>query len=44
MKELPDETLQNIYIEFLFRDFLYIFESFLTIKFSDGINVNKDDY
>ena len=44
MRELPDETLQNIYIEFLFRDFLYIFDSFLTIKFGDGITVSKDDY
>lgn len=43
MSELPEETLQSIYIDFLFRDFLYIFKGFFTLKFSDGVILNKDD-
>jgi hypothetical protein len=45
MSELPDATIQSIYISFLFRDFLYIFDSFFTIQIdSSGTIISRDDY
>ena len=46
MSELPDVTVQSIYIEFLFRDFLYKFDNFFIIKDNENhkVKINKDDF
>lgn len=45
MSKLPDITVQSIYIQILFRDFLYKFDCFFTVKNSQNPKkINKEDY